>query len=150
MNVRLAEEKDRQGWDDFLLRSHGSFLQTWAWGDFQASLGRKIWRFIGEEGGAVKATALVIKQELPMGLCWLYVPGFQNPLYTSEVYNGFEGELMKIATEEKAIFVRADFVEEPASHPGGVPDLTHRTPLRQAPRGAAPRGSTIGQWRKGP
>ncbi|MBI3255488.1 MAG: peptidoglycan bridge formation glycyltransferase FemA/FemB family protein [Candidatus Andersenbacteria bacterium] len=80
-----------------------TFLQTWAWGDFQQSLGWKIWRYIGEEGGVIKEVALVIKHELPHGLCWLYVP---MPFSLSQE---MEHQLMELAHKESAILVRADF-----------------------------------------
>lgn len=81
MNIREVSEADRQRWDAFVSTAEGgSFLQSWAWGEFQKELGLRYWRLVAEEAENIVDVALVIKHELPMGKSWLYVPG--GPLMT--------------------------------------------------------------------
>lgn len=37
-------------WDNFILKHHGSFLQSWAWGEFQAAYGRPVERILTATG----------------------------------------------------------------------------------------------------
>lgn len=106
MNIRLAQESDKERWNELVLSAHMSFLQTWQWGELQKSLGRTFWRYVGEDAGQIKEVALVIKQELPQGFSWLYVPG------VFQISSELQKELLRLATQEKALFIRADFKEE--------------------------------------
>lgn len=36
---------DQNQWDQFLVENDGSFLQSFEWGEFQKSFGKKVWRF---------------------------------------------------------------------------------------------------------
>lgn len=106
--IRLAYEKDRQAWDSFVLSSPASsFLQTWAWGDLQAELGQTFWRYIIEDGQSIKAVVLIIKRALPLGACWLYIPGFCSPV-SGEAWQVLQAELLKLGKKENAMFIRLD------------------------------------------
>ncbi len=111
MNVSLATDVDKEEWDDFVSRNeHGSFLQSWAWGETQKKLGNIFWRLVLKESGEIKGVALVIKRQLPLGQCWLYVPGgpvLKNPNGQIQRSN-ILGKVVGLAREEKAIFVKID------------------------------------------
>ncbi|MCK5608484.1 peptidoglycan bridge formation glycyltransferase FemA/FemB family protein [Candidatus Pacearchaeota archaeon] len=70
------------------------------WADFQTAIGRKVWR-VENEG----ATAIVIKHNLPKGLCWLEVP--RGPLFENEesLLKLLE-EIKELGQKEGAIFIR--------------------------------------------
>ena len=56
-------------------QNSGSFLQSWEWGDWQASLGRTVLRFnIIDDSGARIGLIQLIKMPLPLGRYYLYAP----------------------------------------------------------------------------
>lgn len=113
MLVRQAIEQDRDKWDE-IVTSSGSraFLQSWAWGEMRRKLGA-CWRLVFEEAGELKAVALVLRREMPIGRSWLYVPG--GPVFSKlsgKASNVYEG-LLELAKKEGAVFVRVDsFIPE--------------------------------------
>lgn len=75
MQITINTSPDRESWDRFVL-SHpaGSLLQSWIWGEFQSTLGNKVWRLQVENDGQVIAQMLVIKLNLGFGKSLLYAP----------------------------------------------------------------------------
>lgn len=102
MTVRNATEDDRKKWDELV---KDSFLQSWAWGEFQRELKVPFWRLVVEEDGAAKSVLLVVKREAPLKQSWLYVPrgnllGKSNDRLIERV--------LELAREQGALFVRVD------------------------------------------
>jgi peptidoglycan pentaglycine glycine transferase (the first glycine) len=87
---------------------YGEVHQLPVWGEIQTHLkGRdKFWMLTDEESGQITASALVIKQSLPFGLCWLYCP--RGPLHLKGQPLRLFQKIKKIAKEEKAVFFRFD------------------------------------------
>ena len=97
-----------------------SLLQSWMWGEFQRAVGRKIWRLVvrgdarAAEGRGLRATALVIKHELPLGWSYLYCP--RGPVVAGQSTGDLDRpalseivqQLKLLAQQEKAVFVRVD------------------------------------------
>jgi lipid II:glycine glycyltransferase (peptidoglycan interpeptide bridge formation enzyme) len=105
MNMEFNKEK----WNNFVLENNGLFLQSWEWGEFQESLGRKIWRL----GDGENWQAFVVKYNLPMGKNYLYCPA--GPTIVSSIkYNvssiieKFLNEIKNIAIREKSIFLKIE------------------------------------------
>lgn len=130
MNVRLATSEDNGAWDNFIFSSpHGSFLQSWAWGEMQRGLGVPFWRLIAEDENKISAVALVLKRELPLGRSWLYVP--RGPTFAEasagkpDVWQELQKKLSSLAHEQKAIFIRIDpaFAEASAGKPAFLGEL---------------------------
>lgn len=75
--MKLVEltEPDKESYNQFVALSEtGSFLQSWEWGDWQARLGRTVFRFkILDDGGQIGAVQF-IKMPLPFGKYYLYAP----------------------------------------------------------------------------
>jgi lipid II:glycine glycyltransferase (peptidoglycan interpeptide bridge formation enzyme) len=72
---------DRQHWNQVVADNappFGAFLQSWEWGAFQRSLGRRVERLLEENGGIFLAQA--IKMDLPLGQHYWFVP--KGPLGT--------------------------------------------------------------------
>ncbi len=89
-------------------------MQSLAWGELQEKLGVPYWRLMNEEAGKFTAVALVIRREVPLGQCWLYVP--RGPVIKSQVpsvENKMQRRLEELAREQRAVFMRA----EPAAVP---------------------------------
>jgi len=90
----------KEQWDNFISENKGSFLQSWQWGEFQKSLGRKIWRI---ENNNLKG--LIIKYDLPLNKNYLYCP--YGPI-GQEGFNDFLEEVKKISNQEKSIFLKIE------------------------------------------
>lgn len=133
MKVIELKENQKEKWNNFVkTNSDSSLLQSWQWGQFQESLGRKIWRLAIEPSGhqAIKSTyggsakderlsflavALVIKQNLPFGKSYLYCPRgpiARHIIKESCSYRVVLKQLLRrikeIAKRENAIFLRVD------------------------------------------
>lgn len=71
--------KNEGQWDQFVQKNGGNFLQSWAWGEFQEKLGRRVFRFRvdgAREGGDARTVAQFVVIDLPLrfGKRYLYVP----------------------------------------------------------------------------
>ena len=89
---------EKSQWNQFIIKNNGSFLQSWQWGEFQESLGRKIWRLeiAGSKG-------LIIKHNLPLGKSYLYCP--RGPIGPIEM---FLEKVKEIGQQEKSIFFKIE------------------------------------------
>ena len=108
--MEIREIKNKQEWEDFLLKcKRKSFLDSWNWGEFQNSLGDKIWRFGVFDKEDIISVALVIKKTAKRGSFILipHGPVTQDGIKDKkEVIELFLSELKKIAKEEKVDFIR--------------------------------------------
>ncbi len=127
MNFTVRElinpsQKDRQKYDNFV-KNHplGSIHQTLEWGLFQCKTpGRdKFYALMQEDqNGNCVGSVLLIRQQLPKGLCWLYAP--RGPLIDYADLPKFAPlfqKIAEIAKKDHAVFLRF--------YPG-IPD--HHTP----------------------
>jgi len=116
--MKIIEINSKETLNNFIVQ-HGNsnFLQSWEWGEFQKSLGRKVWRPGVEHDGQLVASALVIKNNLPLSRSYLYCP--RGPIFESSKFKVQSSKLSvwrqlletikKIAQKEKAIFWRFDW-----------------------------------------
>lgn len=99
----------------------GDFLQSWDWGEFQSSLGRKVMRFAGD--GSV---AQILELPLPLGKKYWFCP--KGPVLGNEqdppeadqpraetVDNSFIKELKEKAAKAGAVFLRIEPPENPTA-----------------------------------
>ncbi len=84
----------------------GSFLQSPEWADFQRSVGRKVIAV-----PSTKRSLHAFKNELPLGLSYLYVP-------QADVSETALKELIKAGEEEKALFLRIEPWNQPLTCSG--------------------------------
>lgn len=96
-----------------------SLWQSKEWGEFQKSLpGRgAYWLLTHMEKGHAAGRALVVRQGLPFGLCWLSIargPVFAEGVDADEAWKALWAEIRKLAKRERAVFVR---VELPCDSP---------------------------------
>lgn len=83
------------------------FLQSWAWGEFQVAVGRKIWRLGAFNNDALVGAALVIEHELILGQRYLYCP--RGPIATSsEVLQALYLAIRKQGDDVGAMYVKID------------------------------------------
>lgn len=104
---------EQLSWDTFLSQAGGEFLQSWTWGKFQKSLGKKIWRLrIGQK--SILLQAQIIEERLPLGQRCFYLPRgpvFAQKLSPSEKEKGEKllwQKIQEIGKERKAIFLRIE------------------------------------------
>jgi peptidoglycan pentaglycine glycine transferase (the first glycine) len=65
----MISNLDKEAWDKKVIELGGSFLQSWAWGEFYEALGYKIHRFSDDN-----FVCLAIEISLPFGKKYLYCP----------------------------------------------------------------------------
>jgi len=119
MKVEFVDERWRKKWDLLLVGSKGSFLQSFAWGEFKKALGKKVFRLVVLETtskaespfeGSTKVLALaqVIKEELPYLGSFLYIP--HGPVFFSadkeRVFEKIKEKVFALALKEKSFCVR--------------------------------------------
>ncbi len=81
--MQIKEIKSQEELDNFVAAQKlAQFLQSWQWGEFQQEQGRTIWRLGVYEDVDLTASALVIKQTLPIGKSYLYCP--RGPVISSQ------------------------------------------------------------------
>ncbi|OGZ17936.1 MAG: hypothetical protein A2Z78_01890 [Candidatus Nealsonbacteria bacterium RBG_13_36_15] len=112
--METSEIKKKTIWEYFLLScQEKTFLQSWNWGEFQKTMGNKIWRLgIYAEDNLV-SSALIIKISAKRGT-FLFCPHgpnikISNSQFLISKYGIFKKlleELKKIAKEERASFIR--------------------------------------------
>lgn len=106
-----------------------SFLQTKDWLEFQEYAGRKVWRY--DDG---KIGANIIRQELPFGHNFLYIP-YGPALYLDKMSGGYKNEvgiffkyLRTLGNLNNSLFVKIEPLHD------AVIELIFRRGLKRAPR----------------
>lgn len=69
MNERDKIEKNQ--WNQFILEQNGSFLQSFEWGEFQESVGRRVFRFFEKKSALSEAPHLRASEGRVEGSAWL-------------------------------------------------------------------------------
>lgn len=83
------------------------FLQSWAWGEFQAGYGRRIWRLGAWEDKQLVGAALVIEHQLMLGQKYLYCP--RGPIaMSSEAVSALYLAIQQLGQNEGAMYVKID------------------------------------------
>ena len=101
--MEIKEITDKNIWEEFLAQERpATFLQSWNWGEFNASTDHKIWRLGAYEQGILKAVALVIKVVARRGN-FLFCPHGSVP---AEALSALTAYLKPIATQEGCAFIR--------------------------------------------
>ena len=110
--LSLTENFDKQQWDIFLIKNDGSFLQSFAWGEFQRSQGKKIWRWKIINNNETIAQTQILKERFPLkiGSC-LYIPFgpvFRkdlSPSLKTEAVNLILDKAQKLSSKENILFL---------------------------------------------
>lgn len=111
--MEIKELLDERLWEQFLTRQpHTSFLQSWAWGEFQDKLRLSHHRFGIFQGGALTGVCQALVGRRRLG-SFVYVP--RGP-----VFNSFDQGTMKtvleylkdFAAKERADYLRVEPAEE--------------------------------------
>lgn len=123
----IQEVKNQQTWDEFVTQqSHAPFLQSWEWGEFQATQHKSVFRFANPQK---TVGAQVFAETLAKGLTRWYVPrgpvGAKDPSHVAE----FVDQIANRAREEGAAALHVDPQQQcnastDAKHSTRQPDAT--------------------------
>lgn len=105
MDAVLIDREEQ--WEAFVVNSQPTFiLQSWAWGEFYQSLGKKIFRLGLVNGDKLVSSALFIKYTTRFG-SFLYCP--RGPIFGSEgQFKKIIAKARDIAASEGCLFLRLD------------------------------------------
>lgn len=109
--MEVIEIKDKDQWESFFNGiSEKTFLNSWAWGEFNLSLGSKIWRLGVLDNKGLVALALVIRKNAKSGR-HLFLPHAPSIIgegmpYAQEILAAILNHCKKIAAKERAEFIR--------------------------------------------
>ena len=114
MEVRIAAASDRDAWDAFVAaRPEADPLQTWAWGEANATAGERPVRVLATgPGGAIDGLAQLLVRPAGFGRTVVYVP--HGPLWDREAadagadFTTLIDGIRNQARAERAIVVKAD------------------------------------------
>lgn len=110
-DMTLREVTDRRTWDQSASSlPRATFLQSWAWGEAQAALGKRVRRFAIQEAGQVRFLAQAI-EEKRRGLSYWFVPGGPIPLRKEVDFAGWKEAvdiLQKAFLKGSAVFLRIE------------------------------------------
>lgn len=112
MELIQIPENQSKLWDEFVKDSpNSSMQQTYLWGQFQESIGRKTYFLALKENGQTLAQAIIAKHPLPFGKSYFYIP--RGPIFVENghdhsLFTEFFNQLELFARKEKVIFVRFD------------------------------------------
>ncbi len=115
MELNFINQNKKEDWDNFLIFNQGSFLQSFAWGNFQKSLGKKVWRLEIKENNLILGEAQIIKEKFPwkLGYCF-YIPFGPvlkkqvSLIQQKKILSLIFAKMSKIAKEERAIFLKVE------------------------------------------
>lgn len=109
MKYTVQEVTNKGDWEKFGLNSQpNTFLQSWNWGIFNESLGRKVLRIGIFNLDSLVAIALIIKYNTRLGN-YLYCP--RGPVFdwkNLEIFNLIIDKFKEIANAESSIFIKMD------------------------------------------
>lgn len=110
--MEIREVRDKEQWERFFYGiEEKTFLQAWSWGEFQETMGQKIWRLGVCEKEDLVAVALVAKVRAKRGtyLMIQHGPVFDRrkiPNSQFPIFKAFLDKLKELGKEEGASFMR--------------------------------------------
>src|SRR4051812_32440224 len=123
MKLRELQEVDRQVYSEFV-RAHGSFVQTWDWGEFQKSLGRQVFRYGLEDQKTESSNLILTCQVLKyVELARSYLSVSYGPVghsVNTETLQFFLDEIERLHPESIFIRVEPQYIFEAANNKNWV------------------------------
>lgn len=118
MEFLEIKENRKKDWDNFILaKKSDAFLQSFGWGKFQESVGRKVFYYAVLDDDDFLALALIVEHQIPFGIKYWYLP--RGPVLISdtekerrEALDFLMENLVQEAKKERVVFLRMDPAEE--------------------------------------
>jgi lipid II:glycine glycyltransferase (peptidoglycan interpeptide bridge formation enzyme) len=106
--VQIKQIKEKSTWEKFNLgSSNPSFLQSWAWGEFQQNLGRNTYRLGIFEEANLAGISLIYEEKAKIG-SFFYCPGPVFLEWKKEYIKSWLEYVDKLAKEKSTAFLRID------------------------------------------
>lgn len=131
-------EINRENWNSFILGQNGSFLQSWAWGQFQKSTGKEV-LLLKENGWQ----ALILVNPLNFGKTYFYAP--YGPTWDRKknseqiILENFLNKLKSIAKKYNAIFLKI----EPKTSDEKIAAIARNLGFKKAEKSVQPEDSLL-------
>ncbi|RJQ31953.1 peptidoglycan bridge formation glycyltransferase FemA/FemB family protein [Candidatus Parcubacteria bacterium] len=118
MEIQIFDSDKKNLWDEFVSTNafDGGLTQSWGWGQFKKTLGLQVFPLAAVDCKKIIAAALVIKNNLPLGQNYLYIP--RGPVtginVQSTVRNCLEHlfkNIQEIARQEGSIFLKIELAK---------------------------------------
>jgi lipid II:glycine glycyltransferase (peptidoglycan interpeptide bridge formation enzyme) len=105
--VKFVPVEDREAWETFLANHpEANFLQSWAWGEFQERLGRRIYRLGLHKGKQLEGVLLAVVENAKRGR-FITIAGGPIIDWSNDAHvQAFRSAIDEIGRESKAVFVR--------------------------------------------
>lgn len=100
--LQMIEKTQKETWNNFILANGGSFLQTFEWGEFQESVGRRVFRFCSAKSTPSEVEgwcAQFIEMPLPFGKKYWHCP--RGPVIADDKEQLAGDQVKKIIEEIK-------------------------------------------------
>jgi len=92
MELKLIEQSDL---DNFVAsQTHSQILQSFAWGEFQKTVGHQVWRFGIYDLKKIIASASIIQTKLNFNKSYLYCP--RGPIFNDQLTDDQKTEALKL------------------------------------------------------
>ena len=102
-------ELEKEEYIKFTKENNAHFLESYEWGRVSKFRGYKVYYVGLKDNEEVKASALMLKKDLPLGYSYFYIPrGFNINYKDKELLNIFTKKLKEFSKKHKAIFFRID------------------------------------------
>lgn len=103
-SLNIYEITDKKLWDTFITAcAPHTFLHSFAWGEFNVTMGEKVWRLGAYNNSALIAACLVMKVHARRGN-FLFVP--HGPIGKVDALPMIAGKIKELASREKVSFIR--------------------------------------------
>ena len=115
--MELIYNHDEKNWDAFVLQNSKSFLQSFAWGNFQQSNSGKVFRLCVQKNGQTLVQTQIVKESFSFKK-YFYIPF--GPIFKNGIESKRKSEALKflldsikeLAKEEDCVFLRIEPFEE--------------------------------------
>ena len=138
--IEIKEISEKEAWERFNLGSgNPSFLQSWAWGQFQKNLNHDTFRLGIFDGNNLVGISLVYQERAKLG-SYLYCPG--GPVFKNlkiEYFTKWLEFITRLAKEKNHVFLRID----PKVIDKEAENLFNEAGFTQAPQYSQPQCSAI-------
>lgn len=122
MQVKIIGEQERGIWDDFVISSGGSILQSYEWGELKGRVGWQPLRIALLDGEKIVAGVSIVKKPLPIpGKSFFYAP--RGPIVSFKDENVLAALMDSVRSEARAHNAIVLRIDPPIEEGQGVEEI---------------------------